>query len=141
MQEVQLLPPPQQLLKQPIRNKVYHYPDILSGRDYLSICQAVLRQHGYKAVEIGTPHYVDARRLNLLQGFDMVNNESLSQPALDTLIALLGNSPLPTLSRPSQNEAASGFCTSSLSDKCGTRWQRSMILKLCIQQTARGSDH
>ena len=36
---------------------------------------------------------MDARRLNLLEGFDIVNNQSLTQPALDVLIRLLGNSP------------------------------------------------
>jgi arylsulfatase A-like enzyme len=36
---------------------------------------------------------VDAQRLNLLDGFDIVNNQSLNLPALNTLRALLGNSP------------------------------------------------
>ena len=79
--------------KEPILDKVYHYPDILSGRDSFEHLPGLLRQRGYKTVEVGTPHYVDARRLNLLEGFDIVNNQFLSQPALDTLIALLGNSP------------------------------------------------
>jgi arylsulfatase A-like enzyme len=79
--------------KVPLIDKVYRYPDILSGQDSFEHLPGLLRQRGYKTVEIGTPHYVDARRLNLLEGFDIVNNQSLSQPALDTLIALLGNSP------------------------------------------------
>ena len=79
--------------KEPILDKVYHYPDILAGQDSFEHLPGLLRQRGYKTVEIGTPHYVDARRLNLLEGFDIVNNQSLTQPALDALIALLGNSP------------------------------------------------
>ena len=79
--------------KIPLIDKVYRYPDILSGQDSFEHLPGLLRQRGYKTVEIGTPHYVDARRLNLLEGFDIVNNQSLSQPALDTLIGLLGNSP------------------------------------------------
>lgn len=79
--------------KEPILDKVYHYPDILSGRDSFEHLPGLLRQRGYKTVEIGTPHYVDARRLNLLEGFEIVNNQSLTLPALDALIALLGNSP------------------------------------------------
>jgi arylsulfatase A-like enzyme len=79
--------------KVPLMDKVYRYPDILSGQDSFEHLPGLLRQRGYKTVEIGTPYYVDARRLNLLEGFDIVNNQSLSQPALDTLIALLGNSP------------------------------------------------
>jgi arylsulfatase A-like enzyme len=79
--------------KGPIIDRVYHYPDILSGQDSFEHLPGILRQRGYKTVEIGTPHYVDARRLNLLEGFDIVNNQSLNSPALDTLRALLGNSP------------------------------------------------
>jgi Sulfatase len=79
--------------KEPIIDKVYRYPDILSGSDSFEHLPGLLRQRGYKTVEIGTPHYVDARRLNLLEGFDIVNNQSLNLPVLDALIGLLGNSP------------------------------------------------
>ena len=79
--------------KIPFLDKVYHYPDILSGQDSFEHLPGLLRQRGYKTVEIGTPHYVDARRLNLLEGFDVVNNQSLTQPALEALLTLLGNSP------------------------------------------------
>ena len=79
--------------KEPIINKVYRYPDILSGRDSFEHLPGILRQRGYKTVEIGTPYYVDARRLNLLEGFDIVNNQSLNSPASDALRVVLGNSP------------------------------------------------
>jgi arylsulfatase A-like enzyme len=44
-------------------------------------------------VEIGTPYYVDAEKLNLLDGFDIVNNQSLNLPALGLLRSVLGNTP------------------------------------------------
>jgi hypothetical protein len=36
---------------------------------------------------------VDALELNMLDGFDIINNESVEQPALDALRTILGNSP------------------------------------------------
>lgn len=79
--------------KEATKTKVFRYPDILSGRDSFEHLPGILRQRGYKTVEIGTPYYVDARRLNLLEGFDIVNTESVSSPPLDALRAVLGNSP------------------------------------------------
>ena len=78
--------------KEPIETQVFRYPDILSGRDSFEHLPGILKQHGYKTVEIGTPYYVDAKRLNLLDGFDIVNNQSLDQPILEGLRAILGNS-------------------------------------------------
>ena len=79
--------------KEPIADKVFRYPDILSGKDSFEHLPGILKQRGYKTVEIGTPHYVDARRLNLLDGFDIVNNQSLNLPVLDGIGTVLGNSP------------------------------------------------
>jgi hypothetical protein len=79
--------------KEPILTKVYRYPDVLSGSDSFEHLPGILRQRGYKTVEIGTPSYVDARKLNLLEGFDIVNNQSLRAPAFEALQTLLGNSP------------------------------------------------
>ncbi|HET9912985.1 MAG TPA: sulfatase-like hydrolase/transferase [Anaerolineales bacterium] len=79
--------------KEPIATRVYRYPDILSGRDSFEHLPGILRQHGYKTVEIGTPHYVDAQRLNMIEGFDIVNNKSVNVPATDAFRILLGNSP------------------------------------------------
>jgi arylsulfatase A-like enzyme len=78
--------------KAPILDKVFRYPDILSGRDSFEHLPGILRQRGYQTVEIGTPFYVDARKLNLLEGFDVVNNHSLNEPAARALRMLLGNS-------------------------------------------------
>ncbi|HET9589941.1 MAG TPA: sulfatase-like hydrolase/transferase, partial [Anaerolineales bacterium] len=79
--------------KEPIAARVFRYPDILSGKDSFEHLPGILRKHGFQTVEIGTPHYVDARRLNLLEGFDIVNNRSMNSPAVDMLRTALGNSP------------------------------------------------
>jgi len=79
--------------KESIITKVYRYPDVLSGGDSFEHLPGILRQRGYKTVEIGTPSYVDARKLNLLEGFDIVNSQSLRAPAFEALQTLLGNSP------------------------------------------------
>jgi len=79
--------------KGPFTDKVYRYPDILSGSDSFEHLPGILRQRGYETVEIGTPFYVDARRLNLLEGFDIVNDESLNAPVSQAIRFFLGNSP------------------------------------------------
>jgi arylsulfatase A-like enzyme len=79
--------------KEPATVKVYRYPDVLTGRDSFEHLPGILRQYGYIAVEIGTPYYIDAKKLNLLDGFDVVNNQSLNLPALGLLRTVLGNSP------------------------------------------------
>ncbi|MFL7868668.1 MAG: sulfatase-like hydrolase/transferase, partial [Anaerolineales bacterium] len=79
--------------KEPTTVKVYRYPDILSGQDSFEHLPGILKQYGYEAVEIGTPYYVDAEKLNLLDGFDVVNSQSLNLPALDLLRSVLGNTP------------------------------------------------
>ncbi len=79
--------------KEPVRVKVFRFPDILSGKDSFEHLPGILRQRSYKTVEIGTPSYVDARKLNLVEGFDIVNGQSLNEPASEALRALLGNSP------------------------------------------------
>ena len=79
--------------KEPITVKVLRYPDILSGNDSFEHLPGILKREGYQTVEIGTPYYVDAQKLNLLDGFDMVNNRSADLPALDALRTILGNSP------------------------------------------------
>jgi glucan phosphoethanolaminetransferase (alkaline phosphatase superfamily) len=78
--------------KESITVKVFRYPDILSGKDSFEHLPGILKRQGYKTVEIGTPYYVDSRRLNLLDGFDIVNNQSQDQPAFDALRTVLGNS-------------------------------------------------
>ena len=77
----------------PMDVKVFRYPDVLTGDDSFRHLPGILKAHGYQTVEIGTPNYVDASQLNLLEGFDMVNGRSLNQPAENTLRKILGNTP------------------------------------------------
>ena len=79
--------------REPATVKVYRYPDILSGAASFEHLPGILKRQGYKTVEIGAPHYVDARQLNLLDGFDIVNNQSMNSPAHEALVKVLGNSP------------------------------------------------
>jgi arylsulfatase A-like enzyme len=79
--------------REPATVKVYRYPDILNGKNSFEHLPGILKQYGYETIELGTPYYVDAERLNMLDGFDIVNNQSLDQPALGLLRSILGNSP------------------------------------------------
>ena len=72
---------------------MFRYPDILAGQDSFKHLPGILKGYGYETVELGTPYYVDAEKLNMLDGFDIVNNQSLNQPALGLLSSILGNSP------------------------------------------------
>ncbi|MBV6394631.1 MAG: hypothetical protein HFACDABA_00197 [Anaerolineales bacterium] len=77
----------------PMDTQVFRYPDVLTGADSFMHLPAILKAHGYETVEIGAPSYVDAGKLNLLGGFDVVNNRTANQPAEKILLALLGNTP------------------------------------------------
>jgi len=79
--------------REPATVKVYRYPDVLKGNDSFEHLPGILKRQGYTTVEVGTPFYVDAQKLNLLDGFDIVNNESINQPALTALRKVLGNAP------------------------------------------------
>ncbi|MBI3170397.1 MAG: sulfatase-like hydrolase/transferase, partial [Chloroflexi bacterium] len=72
--------------------QVFRYPDILNKEDSYEHLPGILKHMGYKTVEIGTTYYVDAKKLNLLDGFDIVNNVSFENPMLDALQPVLGNS-------------------------------------------------
>lgn len=60
--------------REPITVKVYRYPDVLDGNASFEHLPGILKRQGYTTVEVGTPFYVDAQKLNLLDGFDIVNN-------------------------------------------------------------------
>jgi arylsulfatase A-like enzyme len=78
--------------KEPAEVNVYRYPDILSDEDSFEHLPGILKHQGYTTVQIGVPYYVDAEQINLLNGFDIVNNKSMEQPVLDALRSVLGNS-------------------------------------------------
>lgn len=77
----------------PMDVQVFRYPDVLTGEDSFKHLPAILKAHGYQTVEIGAPSYVDAVKLNLLDGFDIINNRTSNQPAERFLRSILGNSP------------------------------------------------
>ena len=79
--------------KEPANVNVYRYPDVLTDEDSFEHLPRILKYQGYTTVQIGVPYYVDAEKLNLLDGFDFVNGNSTQQPALDALRSVLGNSP------------------------------------------------
>jgi arylsulfatase A-like enzyme len=79
--------------KEAVAVRVFRYPDILTGDDSFEHLPGILKRNGYRTVEIGTPHYVDARRLNLLDGFEIVYDQSWDLPLLDPIRTVLGNSP------------------------------------------------
>ncbi|HNM36907.1 MAG TPA: sulfatase-like hydrolase/transferase [Anaerolineales bacterium] len=79
--------------KMPAEVQVFRYPDILSKEDSFEHLPGILKHMGYKTVELGTTYYVDARKLNLADGFELVNNVSVDNPILDAIQPLLGNSP------------------------------------------------
>jgi len=79
--------------KEPAVVKVYRYPDVLTGNDSFEHLPGILKREGYKTVEIGTAFYMDARELNLLDGFDTVNNQSQDQPLFNSIRSVLGGSP------------------------------------------------
>ena len=78
--------------KMPAAVQVFRYPDILSQEDSFEHMPGILKHMGYKTVQIGTTYYVDAKKLNLLDGFEIVNNVSFENPLLDAIQPLLGNS-------------------------------------------------
>jgi len=78
--------------KEAVKVRVYRYPDILNGEDSYQHLPGILKQYGYQTVEIGTPHYVDAHQVNLLNGFDVVNDQASDLPGLTPIRAVLGNS-------------------------------------------------
>jgi arylsulfatase A-like enzyme len=79
--------------KYPMDVQVFRYPDTLMGEDSFEHLPAILKAHGYQTVEIGVSDYVDAGKLNLLNGFEIVNGRSMEHPAAGILRKFLGNSP------------------------------------------------
>ena len=68
--------------KSPLETRVLYTPDILRGDAAYQHLPGILRTQGYLTIQYGLPYYVDAYAVNLLDGFDVVNGQSL------------GNSPL-----------------------------------------------
>ncbi|MHB8933990.1 MAG: sulfatase-like hydrolase/transferase, partial [Bellilinea sp.] len=63
--------------KLPTTTRVLYPPDILTGQNALEHLPGILKEEGYRNVEITMPFYIDAFSMNMQQGFDIVNNRSI----------------------------------------------------------------
>ncbi len=81
--------------KPPVVAGVMRYPDILEENDAFEHLPGILQEFGYTTIEVGVPYWVDAKAVNLLDGFDSVNGEPLDPPALSSLRRLFGDSQAP----------------------------------------------
>jgi len=76
--------------KLPSKTRVSFPPDILRSIDAYQHLPGILNELGYKTVEITVPHYLDSTELNLLNGFDQVNDKMVNNgPLIQTLRAIL----------------------------------------------------
>jgi len=68
--------------KLPTQVGVIYPPDILQGADAYEHLPGILSAAGYTTIEIGVPYYVDAYEMNILDGFDVVNQRSIQKDPL-----------------------------------------------------------
>jgi glucan phosphoethanolaminetransferase (alkaline phosphatase superfamily) len=64
--------------KPPAETRVLYPPNILQGEDAYQHLPGILLNHGYRTIEIAVPHYVDAAKANLMDGFLVVNGHETS---------------------------------------------------------------
>jgi hypothetical protein len=76
--------------KLPTQTRVLFPPDILTGNNSYQHLPGILKSLGYKTVEYGVAYYIDAYNYNLQNGFDIVNNRTLSVGKLGNLGRKLG---------------------------------------------------
>jgi glucan phosphoethanolaminetransferase (alkaline phosphatase superfamily) len=79
--------------KEPAVTKVYRYPDVLSGQDTLQHLPGILKQYGYKTVQVGAPYYVDAEKVNMLNSFDIINKQPVNFIFQNAFLSILGYTP------------------------------------------------
>ncbi len=78
--------------KLPSKTRVSFPPDILRSTDAYQHLPGILKELGYTSVEITVPHYIDATELNILDGFDRVNDEYVNNgPVIQTLRTVVSN--------------------------------------------------
>jgi hypothetical protein len=65
--------------KPPAQTRVLYPPNILQGNNAYQHLPGILRNEGYYTVEIAVPYYVDAYKVNLLEGFAVVNERSIEE--------------------------------------------------------------
>ncbi len=76
--------------KLPTQTRVLYPPDILTGFNSYQHLPGILNNLGYKTVEYGVPFYIDAYNFNLQNGFDVVNNRTVSMGKLGNIGRELG---------------------------------------------------
>ncbi len=76
--------------KLPTQTRLLYPPDILTGIDSFQHLPGILKNLGYRNVELGVPYYVDADNYNLQNSFDMVNNRTVDNGKLGSLAISLG---------------------------------------------------
>jgi len=59
--------------KLPTSTRMYGSPDILTGIDSYQHLPAILRQYGYRNIDLGARYYADAYDMNMLNSFDVAN--------------------------------------------------------------------
>lgn len=62
--------------KYPASTRMVFPPDILKGGDAYEHLPGILRSQGYKTVQITVPYYLDAKTLNVADGFDKIKMSS-----------------------------------------------------------------
>ena len=62
----------------PLKTRVLYLPDILVGAEAYQHLPGILRGQGYYTIQYGFPYYVDAYKINMLDGFDVSNGRSLT---------------------------------------------------------------
>lgn len=62
--------------KYPATTRMLYPPDILKEQDAHDHLPGILRAQGYKTVQITVPYYLDAKTLNVLDGFDEIKMSS-----------------------------------------------------------------
>lgn len=76
--------------KLPTQTRVLYPPNILTGNNSYQHLPGILKGLGYDTVEYGVAYYIDAYNYNLQNGFDIVNNRTLSVGKLGDLARKLG---------------------------------------------------
>ena len=72
--------------KHPAKTRMLYPPDILKEQDAHDHLPGILRTQGYKTVQITVPYYLDAKTLNVLDGFDEIKMSSAVPSQLLTQI-------------------------------------------------------
>lgn len=76
--------------KLPFETGVLYPPDILVGENKYQHLPGILKQNGYRSIELGVKYYVDANQVNFQSAFDAVNCEENSEQDLLYWMASFG---------------------------------------------------